>query len=158
MDLAIRYFDESSKQVQTVYFNSVFYQRSTAEDLVIYFLGGLSGIPLDEMIQISMDGPNVNWSFLKKIEDRLEVLLTGQNPELAKLFNLGSCGLHVAHGAFKTGCTKTAFGCQKILSAGYYLFKDSPSRRAEFTEITNSDNEILSHSVVGKHWPGEYLH
>jgi hypothetical protein len=70
------------------------------------------------MLQISLNGLNVNWSFLKKIADRLGVLSTDKHPELAKLFNLGSCTLHVANGAFKTGCTKAGFGCWKILNAG----------------------------------------
>ena len=57
LDLAIRYFDETLKLVQTVYSNSMFYVRSTAEDIFVYFLEGLSGIPLENMLQISMNGP-----------------------------------------------------------------------------------------------------
>ena len=45
------------------------------------------------MLQISMNGPNVNWSFLKNIADRLKVLLTDKHPELAKFFNLRSIAL-----------------------------------------------------------------
>ena len=46
-----------------------------------------------KMLQISMNGPNVNWSFLKNIADRLKVLLTDKHPELAKFFNLRSIAL-----------------------------------------------------------------
>jgi hypothetical protein len=70
------------------------------------------------MLQISMNGPNVNWSFLKNIADRLKVLLTDKHPELARFFNLRSSALHVAYGAFKTDCPKAGFDCWKILNAG----------------------------------------
>ena len=72
MDLAIRYFDETSKLVQTVYFNSMLYERSTAKYLVVFSLEGLSEIPFENQLQISMNGPNVNWRSLRKIADRLE--------------------------------------------------------------------------------------
>lgn len=129
MDLTIRYFDEKLKLVQTVYFNFMLYERSTAKYLVVFFLEVLSEISFENQLQISMNGPNVNWRSLKKIADRLEGSFNRhKHPDLSKLFNLGYCALHVAHGAFKTGCTKAKMqGCGgeeagfdfwKILNAG----------------------------------------
>ena len=57
-------------------------------------------------------------NFFKNIADLLEVLLTNKHPKLAKLFNLRSCVLHVAHGAIKTDCTKAGFDSRKILNVG----------------------------------------
>jgi hypothetical protein len=85
---------------------------------------------------------NVNWSFLKNIADRLEVLLTDKHPELAKLFNLRSCALHVAHGAFKTGCTKAGFDCRKVLnsdSSHLITSLKTTQQKKEFPEIKNYD-------------------
>ena len=85
---------------------------------------------------------NVNWSFLKNIADRLEVLLTDKHPELAKLFNLRSCALHVAHGAFETGCTKAGFDCRKVLKSGSSHLITSlktTQQKKEFPEIKNYD-------------------
>ena len=47
------------------------------------------------MFQVSMDGPIVNLKFIKKLQkDRLE-------NEQHELINMGSCGLHTIHGAFR---------------------------------------------------------
>ena len=50
-----------------------------------------------------MDGPNTNW----KLRDELIMDRTISDPEISQLINVGSCGLHVVHGAFKAGATAT---------------------------------------------------
>ena len=79
-----------------------------------------SGLPVENMIQISMDGPNVNWKFFKLISEKISLDYG------TKLINIGSCGLHVVHNCFKTGSTATDWNPQvsSLLSALYYLFKD----------------------------------
>ena len=45
-----------------------------------------------------MDGPNVNWTFYDSIvEERNE------NFDYPGLIDVGSCSLHVVHGAFRGG-------------------------------------------------------
>lgn len=80
-----------------------------------------------------MHGSNVNWSFLNKFKDENRA-----NPDDPKLIELGCCGLHVIHGAFQTGHSEAGWSVQRVLSATYWLFKDSPARRASYTEITKS--------------------
>jgi hypothetical protein len=89
-------------------------------------------VPVKRMLQVSMDGPNVNWKMLSLLEaERDEV-------NFPKLLELGSCGLHVLHGAFLTGHASVQWKLDSVLSAAYYLFKDSPARRAEYTALTGS--------------------
>ena len=79
-----------------------------------------------------MDGPNVNWKFLELlVESRIEA-------EIPSLINIGSCGIHVIHGAFKTGAKASGWGVSKILKALARLFLDSPARRADYVEMTGS--------------------
>ena len=47
---------------------------------------------------LSMDGPNVNWAF----QDILENYRKEEDPNASSLLNIGSFGLHVLHGAYKT--------------------------------------------------------
>jgi len=54
------------------------------------------------------------------------------------LLNVGSCGLHTVHNSFKAGAEATGWKVSSVLSSMYYLFKDSPARREDFTEITGS--------------------
>ena len=81
-------------------------------------------------MQVSMDGPNVNWSFLKMFNAYLQT-----NCDEKTLINLGSCGLHVVHGSLKTGHSAAKWSVHQILRSMYNLFKASPARRSDLCAI-----------------------
>ena len=54
-----------------------------------------------QICQISIDGPSIKWKFFNSVTKKRE------EDELPALINIGSCGLHVIHGAFKTGVEAT---------------------------------------------------
>ena len=83
-------------------------------------------------MQISVDGPSDNWAFLKEIQNHRE------QEELQQLINIGSCGLHIIHGAFQTGATTTCWNIKGTLKAIYKLLRDSPARRADYISVTGS--------------------
>ena len=60
--------------------------------------------------------------------------------EIPSLINIGSCGIHVMHGAFKTGAKASRWGVSKILKALARLFLDSPARRADYAEMTGQQS------------------
>lgn len=68
MDIFVRFFDINSIRVQTEYFNSVFLGRATAQDLLESFIAGIQPLKQKNILQVWMDGPNVNLSFMKKLE------------------------------------------------------------------------------------------
>lgn len=136
MDLVIRFWDEGLQQVSTRYLSSVFLGRSTADDLLEKFFEGLSMLPFSNLLQVSMDGPNVNHCFLRKLMGKFENDATNSNEK--KLVDLGTCGLHVVHGSFKHGLQTVKWDINNLLTHMYYLFKDSPSRRAQYTALTSS--------------------
>ena len=73
-----------------------------------------------KLIQMSMDGPNVNFKFYRDlIADRLI-----EHPAAPLFLDLGSCGLHVVHGAFKTGVNSTGWKIENLLRSLYYLLSD----------------------------------
>ena len=57
------------------------------------------------LAQVSVDGPNVNWKCIDKL-----VMERGENEQLSGLIYVGSCGIHVVHGAFRSGAQKTKWG------------------------------------------------
>ena len=76
-----------------------------------------------------MDGPNTNWKVLELLHsDRCE-------NDYPTIINIGSCGLHVIHGAFKTGINATDWDLKKILKAMWKIFDDSPARRDTYIEL-----------------------
>lgn len=92
-----------------------------------------SSLGLAKLLQLSRDGPHVNEEVL-----RLLIALR-EEKEFPGLLEIGSCGLHVIHGAFKTGMESQAdWKLKKIFKAMFYLFHDSPARREVFLQETGS--------------------
>ena len=50
--------------VETSYFNSAFLKRPNSQNHYVKLLESLTALDLGKLIQISMDGPNVNWDVL----------------------------------------------------------------------------------------------
>ena len=102
-------------------------------------------LDLKKLIQISMDGPNVNWKLLDSIaEDR------SSNEQYPILLNVGSCSLHIVHGAFRNGMKQTNWGIDLLLKSLHSLFKETPARREDYTEITES--EVFPQLFCGHRW------
>ena len=88
-----------------------------------------------------MDGPNINWKLLSMIkEDQSD-----RNPQAPKVLEIGSCSLHVIHGAFGTAESATDWNLRKFLKNCHSIFKKSPARRCD--HLTAND---LHSSHVGK--------
>ena len=108
MDIVIRFFNESKNLVESRYWNSKFLGHGTAADLEREFEKCMEELDQSKMCQISMDGPSVNWEFFNSVSRKRE------EDELPALINIGSCGLHVVHGAFKTGVEATNWNIKKL--------------------------------------------
>ena len=107
--------------------------RTTANDPLNSFQSKLEPFSAAKLLQVGMDGSNVNWSFYNKLNNERNELT------LPELLHTGSCGLHILHGSFKTGVNATEWKLVKILKGLYKLFDDSPARRAEYTELTGTN-------------------
>ena len=67
MDIVIRFWDSSMNKVCSRYLPSSFMGHSTVEDIMSNFLAASSEMKLCNLAQVSMDGPNVDWSFLEQL-------------------------------------------------------------------------------------------
>ena len=127
------------------YLTSTFLGHTQAEDLKKMFEEGIKDLEPRRMIQISMDGPSVNWKLYEQItEERNEM------EDYLSLIDIGSCSLHVVHGALRTGVQKTKWSIDGILRALYNLFNDSPAKREDYKTITGSD--IFPLQFCGHRW------
>ena len=103
MDFTFRYF--KNDQVMTRYLSSAFRGHISAEDLKQKFEEATQNLDTKRMVQFSVHGSNVYWKMLRKITE--ERSSTQHDPEL---INVGSCSLHVVHGAFRSGESKNKWG------------------------------------------------
>ena len=87
------------------------------------------------LVQVSMDSPNVNW----KTEEIIKEYRERGDPDGPDLTEIGSCGLHVLHGAYGKAQKATDWNLDKLLKAIYSIFKLSPAQREDHLKV----NELL---------------
>ena len=138
MDLMVRYWDVNNSKVQVRYWDSTFLGHSAANDLLQHFNDSVESINPSKIIHVSIDGPAVNHKFYKGLEDHRE------REELPKMINIGSCNLHIVHGAFKSGFESTDWEMKKVLKGCYQILRDSPACRADYITITKSNKFPLA--------------
>ena len=85
-----------------------------------------------KMLQLAMNGPNVNWFILSELRKQRE------EKEIPIIEDIGSCELHVVSGAFQSGMKATEWDLDKILRAMWKILDKSPSRRGEFLKVPSS--------------------
>ena len=59
-----------------------------------------------------------------------------------RLVDIGSCGLHVVHNAFKAGFEATTWDLRSFMCASHQIFHESPARREAFTKIKGSEQSM----------------
>ena len=138
MDIVIRFFNESKNLVESRYWNPKFFGHGTAADLEREFEKHMEELDQSKMCQISVDVASVNWKFFSSVTKKRE------EDELPALINIGSCGLHVIHGAFKTGVEATNWNIKKTLRSAFYILHDYPARREDYESVTDCSKYPLN--------------
>jgi hypothetical protein len=59
--------------------------------------------------------------------------------------DIGSCGLHTIHNAFRSGLVASKWELSHFFSSLSWLFKDTPARREDYTRLTGSSDFPLDH-------------
>ena len=143
MDFIVRYF--KGGEVKSRYLSSGFLGQTTAKDLKRAFVECTENLGLKNLIQVSMDGPNVNWKMLDLIVgDR------NSNETYPTLLDVRSCSLHVVHGAFRTSMKQTGWGIDLLLKLLYSHLHETPARRKDYTKMTGS--EVFPFQFCGHRW------
>ncbi|GBN01837.1 hypothetical protein AVEN_156756-1 [Araneus ventricosus] len=128
MDILVRFWHND--QVATRYLASAFIGHAKADDILSAFYKCVEKLKLSKILQISMDGPNVNWKFFENLQTDLKKEYSHE------ALSIGSCGLHILHNSFKYGESSTGWNISEILTSLCWLFKDSPARREDFLMLS----------------------
>ena len=59
------------------------------------------------------------------------------------MIDIGSCGLHIVHGAFKTAFESTDWKMKQIIKGSRTILHDTPARRSDYLSVTSSDQYPL---------------
>ena len=96
MDLHLRYWDVNENLVWSRYYGSTFLGHATHMDLLNHFQDITKDLPLTNLFQIFMDGPNTNLKFFKEFSANFNINCS------CSLIDMGTCNLHVVHGSLNT--------------------------------------------------------
>ena len=119
--------------------------HATANDLSEHFSDVINNVDGgNRMIQVSMDGPLANWKFINLLQkDRVE-------KEQRNLIDIGSCSLHVIHGAFKTGAESSGWNMKATIKGVFMISHDTPARREDYISIAGEKiSFVLLCSMMG---------
>ena len=76
MDVQIRYWNETAKQVDKQFFDFQFSRCPNAKNLFDCLIISLEHLPFERLLQLSMDDVNTNWSVLIMLHhDRCEKVI-----------------------------------------------------------------------------------
>lgn len=103
----------------TPYVTSLFPSKCDADILLKITAFVKLGIDLGNIVQLSMDGPNVSLKLFKWFRD----FVNEADFHFSKLLEVGTCPLHIVHRAFKTGHQKSDCNVNEYLRNNYYLLK-----------------------------------
>jgi len=131
MDIFIKFLDEKSNRDSIRYYASSFWGPATASDLVNSFEEATKGFDIKKLLQISMDGPNINGKFLQ--DTNAKFMEEGVDRPL--LLDLGSCGLHILRKSHEK--KKNQREILHFLRALYYLFCYRPVQRADYIHYSS---------------------
>lgn len=130
MDIHVRFWEK--KRVEAMFLHSEFLGHATAEDLYDKLTPLFAKMSKQKLLHLSMDGPYVNLKLRQLLEDDFKTTTT------VKMLDIGTCGLHVLHNAFRNGCSASGWGLESLFRAAYSLFDKAPARREDFIAVTKA--------------------
>ena len=144
MDVQVIFFDSNKQEVVRSFIGSHFMGYARAEDTFASLKEVHKDLDLvHNLVQVSVDCPNINWKTVEIIEDHRKI----QDPNCPNLIVIGSCGLHVLHGAYGAGQNATDWSLDKFLKVIYSMFKMAPARREDYLIANNLHESHKSKNV-----------
>ena len=133
MDVNIRYWNHHKNIAETSYLTSRVLLRPNAENLSEELFISIGELDKGKFLHLAMDGPSTNWLVLDLVDNRLV------DDGFSRTINIGSCSLHILHGAFGTGIQSTGWNLGKLMKAMFKILDESPARRDIYLKAGTSE-------------------
>ena len=146
MDLHVRFWNKETNTVCTRYYTSGFMGKAAAPDILKMFKFCMTGLSDERMLQVSMDGPNVNKLFLSMLNEERK------NNELSMLIDIGTCGLHTINNSLQTGAKATDWNLKKLMSSMFHIFHESPSRSSDYERMAEATRSDFAYMFCATRW------
>ena len=114
----VQYWSNEQNLISTVYCGSLFVGHCFSKDLIDHFskFGEDMEWEPDLLLQVGMDGPNVNLKFEKDLSSKI------MDEYGVSFLNIGTCTLHQTHNAFRKGILDFGFDIETFVNdANFFL-------------------------------------
>jgi len=141
MDLLIRYWSPKHNEVWVRFYKSLFFGHALGVDVARAMLTSFENdnIPAVQLIALGRDGPNVNKTISKELEQCLK-----QTTSHKGFVDIGPCPLHIVHNCFEKGLAAYGQVVDQLAVDLHSLFKVSAARREDYKAI-QVDLELEPH-------------
>ncbi len=131
LDLHIRFWSSRADEVKVSFYTAVRLGHAKGETVASAMLKALDsdGITLLNILTLGNDGPNVNKTVFRLIND--QVIEVRKKP----LVDIGSCSLHIVHNAFGVGIAVYGSDAQEFGMDMHSHFKASPARQEDLKDV-----------------------
>ena len=150
MDILVRYYSEKHGEVKVRFLKALMFGHAFAKTVSDEIWRTLqeSGMSPGFLLSLSSDGPNVNKSIKKSINNKLQEQFKRQ------LVDTGSWQIHVAHNSFQKGIEVYGEAIENLCIDLFYFFKLSASRREDYLAIQQKLDldEIVFNRHVESRW------
>ena len=150
-DILVRYWSEDKGQVVVHFLKAAMFGHATGEDVANSILETLQEtgyqLPLDKLLNLGSDGPNVNKTIWNKVNEHV------QTKGLPGLLPFIPCNMHVVHNSFREGLKVYGQEAEELAIDIFYFFKHSPCKREDFLEVEASlgfDEELFIRHVESR--------
>ena len=75
-----------------------------------------------------------------------------RNEELSQLIDLGTCGLHTVHNAFKHGEKASEWQLKKLMSSMSKIFHEAPGRHTDYKTVTGAAENDYPMQFIIHRW------
>ena len=123
MDVNIRHWNNNKNIAESAYLTSRMLLRPNADNLKDEIFASIDQLDKNKFLHLAMDGPSTNWLVLDLVDEFLS------DGGFIRTINIGSCSLHILHGAFGTGILYTEWKLGKLMKAMFKILDESPMRR-----------------------------
>ena len=130
----ITHFSDFVKQVITAYSGSLFVRHCPSKDLLHHFHTFMDFLNLStsQLLNIGMDGPTVNMSFLNQLKSEME-------ESHQSFIDIGACSLHITNNSFKAilNVLKPILDLDQVAADLHFFFKRSVTHREDYKMVEN---------------------
>ena len=151
LDIKIWYWSLAQSQVAVHHLQTYFKGHTTGQQIADKISSIQdNGLALERLLMLESDGPNVNKTVWRIVNDAL-LTLPGRSHGLV---DIGTCNLHICHNAFGKGLGVFANEISEFFIDLHWWFKQSAARREDFEavqqELGLAQHKFLKH--VERRW------